>query len=49
LDRPGDPVSASQARSLVAKAVHKHPIGGFPEDLPPVWIAVIQDLLDDRK
>jgi len=44
MDTPGDPVSPSQARDLVAKAVRRHPIGGFPQDLPPVWVAVISDL-----
>src|SRR5574341_1455922 len=34
---------------IQAKAVRKHPIGGLPEDLPPVWIAIVQELLDHRK
>jgi predicted dinucleotide-binding enzyme len=37
---PGVPVSSSQAQELVEKAVRKLPIGGFPEDLPPVWTAI---------
>jgi predicted dinucleotide-binding enzyme len=44
LDTPGNPVSAKQAKELVAKAVRKRPIGGFPEDLPPVWIAIVTEL-----
>jgi hypothetical protein len=26
---------------LIAKAVRPDRIGGFPEDLPPVWVAVV--------
>ncbi len=37
---PGTPVSAAQAKELVAKAVRKFPVGGFPEYLPPVLIAI---------
>ncbi len=44
LDTPSKPVSVIQAKNLVEKAVRKRPIGGFPEDLPPVWIAIISDL-----
>ena len=41
---PGTPVSTSQAKDLVAKAVRKFPVGGFPEDLPPVWTAIAAKL-----
>jgi 8-hydroxy-5-deazaflavin:NADPH oxidoreductase len=41
---PGTPVCTSQAKELVAKAVRKFPVGGFPEDLPPVWIAIAAKL-----
>ncbi|MFL6449936.1 MAG: NADPH-dependent F420 reductase [Bryobacteraceae bacterium] len=37
---PGAPVSLSQAKDLVAKAVRQFPVGGFPKDLPAVWIAI---------
>lgn len=37
---PGTPVSAAQAKELVAKAVRKFPVGGFPEYLPPVLMAI---------
>ncbi len=37
---PGTPVSVDQAKELVAKAVRKFPVGGFPEYLPPVLIAI---------
>lgn len=37
---PGTPVSAAQAKDLVARAVRKFPVGGFPEYLPPVLIAI---------
>jgi hypothetical protein len=37
---PGAPVSISQAKDLVAKAIRKFPVGGFPEDLPEVWTAI---------
>jgi predicted dinucleotide-binding enzyme len=38
---PGTPVSIDQARELIAKAVRKFPVGGFPEDLPAVWVAIV--------
>ena len=37
---PGIPVSATQARDLVAKAVRRVPVGGSPEYLPPVLSAI---------
>jgi 8-hydroxy-5-deazaflavin:NADPH oxidoreductase len=37
---PGTPVSEPQAKDLVAKAVRNFPVGGFPEYLPPVLIAI---------
>jgi 8-hydroxy-5-deazaflavin:NADPH oxidoreductase len=36
---PGTPVSTTQAKDLVAKAIRTFPVGGFPEDLPPVLTA----------
>ena len=38
---PGPRVSAAEAQQLVSKAVRPERIGGFPEDLPPVWVAVV--------
>jgi predicted dinucleotide-binding enzyme len=38
---PGRPVSAAEAQELIAKAVRPDRIGGFPEDLPAVWVAVV--------
>jgi predicted dinucleotide-binding enzyme len=39
----GSPVSKNQAKELVDKAVRKTPIGGFPEDLPKTWIAIVSE------
>lgn len=39
----GNPVSKNQAKELVNKAVRKMPIGGFPEDLPKTWIAIVSE------
>lgn len=39
----GIPVSKEQAKELVDKAVRKMPIGGFPEDLPKTWIAIVSE------
>jgi predicted dinucleotide-binding enzyme len=38
---PGPRVSAAEAQQLIAKAVRPKRIGGYPEDLPPVWVAVV--------
>jgi len=38
---PGPRVSAAEAQQLISKAVRPERIGGFPEDLPPVWVAVV--------
>jgi predicted dinucleotide-binding enzyme len=38
---PGRPVSAAQAPRLLANAVRPDRIGGFPEDLPAAWVAVV--------
>jgi predicted dinucleotide-binding enzyme len=38
---PGPPISATEAHELIAKAVRPDRIGGSPEDLPPVWVAVV--------
>ena len=35
---PGTPASADQAKDLVARAVRKFPVGGFPEYLPLFWL-----------
>ncbi len=37
---PGTPVSVDQAKDFIAKAVRKFPVGGFPEYLPPVLLAI---------
>lgn len=39
----GSPVSKNQAKELVDKAIRKLPIGGFPEDLPKTWIAIVSE------
>ncbi len=44
----GTPVSTIQAKDLVAKAVRKFPVGGFPEDLPPVWAAIAAKLRNSK-
>jgi len=36
----GEPLSVSQAEELIAKAVKKFPVGGFPDDLPPAWTSI---------
>jgi len=40
---PGTPVSAAQAKDLVAKAVRPFPVGGSPERLPPVLTAIAEN------
>jgi hypothetical protein len=30
----------AQAKDFIAKAVRKFPVGDFPEDLPPVLLAI---------
>ena len=45
---PGKPVSRQQAEELVAQAERKFPIGGIPDDLPPTWIAIVQDTLREK-
>ncbi len=37
---PGTPVSAAQAKDLVAETVRPFPVGGSPERLPPVLAAI---------
>lgn len=38
---PGPRVSAAEAQQLIAKAVRPKRVGGYPEDLPPVWVRVV--------
>jgi predicted dinucleotide-binding enzyme len=38
---PGPRVSAAEAQQLISKAVRPERIGGFPQELPSVWIAVV--------
>lgn len=38
---PGRPVSSGEAQDLIAKAVRPDRIGGIPNDLPPVWVAIV--------
>jgi predicted dinucleotide-binding enzyme len=38
---PGLRVSAAAAQRLISKAVRPERIGGYPEDLPSVWVAVV--------
>lgn len=49
LETSGDPVSAAQAKELVAKAVRSHPVGGFVEALPREHIALVTEVLSNRK
>jgi predicted dinucleotide-binding enzyme len=37
----GPRVSAAEAQQLISKAVRPERIGGYPEDLPRVWVAVV--------
>ncbi len=37
----GTPVTRQAARELLAQAKRPARIGGFPEDLPPTWVAVV--------
>jgi predicted dinucleotide-binding enzyme len=39
---PGPRVSAAEAQQLISKAVRPERIGGYPEDLPSVWVAVVR-------
>ena len=39
---PGTPVSAAQAKDLIAKAVRPLPVGGSPNRLPPVLTAIAE-------
>ncbi len=45
---PGTPISTAQAKELVAKAVRKFPVGGYPEDLPPVWTSIAAKLRNSK-
>jgi hypothetical protein len=38
---PGPRVSATEAQQLISRAVRPERIGGYPENLPPVWLAVV--------
>jgi len=49
LETSGDPVSAAQAKDLVAKAVRSQTVGGFAEALPPEHIALVTEVLSNRK
>jgi predicted dinucleotide-binding enzyme len=39
---PGPRFSAEEAQQLISKAVRPERIGGYPEDLPSVWVAVVR-------
>jgi predicted dinucleotide-binding enzyme len=49
LETSGDPVSATQAKDLVAKAVRSQPVGGFAEALPREHIALVTETVSNRK
>lgn len=49
LETPGTPVSEAQAKELVSKAVRSFPVGGFPEVLPSVHIALVKEEVNKRK
>jgi predicted dinucleotide-binding enzyme len=38
---PGPRVTAAEAQPLVSRAVRPVRVGGFPEELPPVWVTVV--------
>jgi predicted dinucleotide-binding enzyme len=38
---PGPRVSAAEAQQLISKAVRPERIGGYPEDLPALWLAIV--------
>jgi predicted dinucleotide-binding enzyme len=38
---PGPRVTAAEAQQLVSRAVRPGRVGGYPEELPPVWVAVV--------
>lgn len=48
MNTPGKPLSGSEAKNLVAKAVRKFPIGGFLNDLPSGWLAIVEDSLNSK-
>jgi predicted dinucleotide-binding enzyme len=39
---PGPRISSEEAHQLISKAVRPQRIGGYPEDLPAVWMAVVR-------
>lgn len=47
-ETPATPISPDDARNLIAKAVRKFPIGGFPQDLPKVWTVLVRKLAAQR-
>lgn len=38
---PGEPFGADEARELIMSATRPQRIGGYPEDLPPTWVAIV--------
>jgi hypothetical protein len=39
---PGPRISATEAQQLIAKAARPERIGGYPQDLPAIWVALVR-------
>jgi 8-hydroxy-5-deazaflavin:NADPH oxidoreductase len=49
VEHSGDPLSATQVRELVEKAVRTFPVGGFPEELPAFHTDMVAEIYKNRK
>lgn len=49
LENAGEPLSAEQVKQITANTEHHFPVGGSPDDLPPIHVTLVGEVYKSRQ